>query len=127
MRVLLADPDSEFLQIVHSFLWDRGHEAEIAVDGLECISMLREFLPDILVIDQDLLWGGSEGVLEQMDEDLQLSKIPVILTADGKPANKSDATSRTPVACLPKPYRLNELLSHIQHVAAIRSNSSCVD
>ena len=52
MRILIADNDEPRLGIVQSYLWDHGHEAEIAVDGLECIAILREFVPDVLVLDQ---------------------------------------------------------------------------
>ena len=113
MRVVLADSDHELLELVQSFLWDCGHEAEIASDGLECISILREFVPDLLVLDGDLLWGGSDGVLALMDEDLLLSEIPVVLTAEGDMADELVALSRWPVACLTKPYRLGELLAHV--------------
>jgi DNA-binding NtrC family response regulator len=66
---LLADPDEVLLEIVQSFLFDRGHEAEVASNGLECMSWLRQFVPDVLVLDQDLLWGGSDGVLARMIDD----------------------------------------------------------
>jgi DNA-binding response OmpR family regulator len=120
MRVLLADTDDIFLEIVQSFLWDRGHEAEIATDGLECISILREFVPDALVIDRDLVWGGPDGVLDLMAEDRLLSNIPVILTADGRIDDELLARSGLPIACLTKPYRLGELLAHLNEAGRFR-------
>lgn len=116
MRVLVADTDEVVLEIIQSFLWDRGHEAEVACDGLECISILREFAPDVLVLDQDLLWGGSNGVLAQMNDDPLLPLIPVILTAQGQIDDELIALTCLPVACLQKPYRLGELLIFINSV-----------
>lgn len=113
MRVLLADRDQFFLEIVQSFLWDRGHEAEIACDGIECWALLREFAPDIVVLGDGLLWGGCEGVLAKMRDDPLLSKLPVILTGDRQVREELVALSTLPAACLVKPYRLGELLSHI--------------
>lgn len=114
MRVLLADTDEVHLEIVQSFLWDRGHEAEIAADGLECISILREFAPDVLVLDRDLLWGGSEGVLATLQREPLLPEIPVILTAEAGFDDSWIGLSPLPVARLAKPYRLGDLLGHIE-------------
>jgi DNA-binding response OmpR family regulator len=114
MRVLLAGPDHAFLEVTQSFLWDFGHEAEIASDGIDCISILREFLPDVLVLDRDLLWGGSDGVLALMADDSLLSETAVVLM--GEESDMDDelvALSRSPVACLAKPYRLGELLAGV--------------
>lgn len=113
MRVLLADTDEVHLEIVQSFLWDRGHEAEIATDALECLSILREFLPDVLVLDRDLLWGGSEGVLAALQDDPLLPETPVILTTDGDLEEPLVGLARLPLACLVKPYRLGDLLWRI--------------
>ncbi len=114
MRVLVADGDESFLEIVQCFLWDWGHEAETAADGLECMAILREFFPDVLVLDQELLWGGSDGVLSKMAEDALLPDMAVILTGNEEIAESLVGLSSLPVACLAKPYRLNELLTHIQ-------------
>jgi CheY-like chemotaxis protein len=113
MRVLLADPDTEFLEIVQCFLGDRGHEAEIAADGPECISLLQDFVPDVVVMDTDLRWGDTDGVLAEMREDPLLSNLPVILTSNGMDRDEVVAVSRLPTAHLFKPYRLGELLVYI--------------
>jgi DNA-binding response OmpR family regulator len=59
MRVLIAGSDAEFLEVVQSYLARHGHEGKIATDGLECIAMLRDVRPDVLVLESDLLWGGT--------------------------------------------------------------------
>ncbi len=120
MRVVLADTDAVFLEIVQCFLWDRGHEAEMATDGLECISILREFVPDVLVIDRDLVWGGTDGVLDIITDDLLLSNIAVILTADGNLDDDLLSRASLPVGCLTKPYRLGELLGHLSNAHGSR-------
>jgi DNA-binding response OmpR family regulator len=124
MRVLLADADEVHLEIVQSFLWDRGHEAEIATDALECLSILREFLPDVLVLDRDLLWGGSEGVLAAMHNDPLLPEISVVLTTDGELEEPLIGLARLPLACLAKPYRLGDLLWRINTAQARPSISA---
>ncbi len=117
MRILMADPNETFLEVLQSYLWNRGHEAEIAIDGLECIAMLRDFVPDVLVMERDLRWGGCDGVLTRMSEEPSLAKIPTILTADNGAPNASRAfvvPQHAPiVGWLYKPFRLVELLASV--------------
>ena len=82
MRVLIADGDGEFLDIARRFLNQRGHEALVVSSGLECIACLRDYPPDVIVLSCELLWGGTEGVLEIMNEEPTLDAIPVILVTD---------------------------------------------
>lgn len=116
MRVLLADADDLLLDVVRSFLSAHGYEVRVANDGLACLALAREFAPAALVIDRDLLWGGTEGVLELMADELLLDKIAVILTVDAKLEAERCARANSPVACLEKPYRLGGLLTHLDKV-----------
>jgi CheY-like chemotaxis protein len=118
VRVLLADADEPFLEIMQSYLWDCGHEAEIAADGLECITILREFVPDVLVLDGELLWGGCDGVVEHMRDNHLLCRIPIILIADTVREFYRPAYAQVS-ARLRKPFRLSDLLDQL--VSASRS------
>lgn len=114
MRILLADSDIACLEAVQSFLWDHGHEAEIAGDALECITTIREFAPDLLVVDRDLPWGGGLGVLQWVAGQPMANRLSMILTSDGELEDDLVALTGLPVGCFRKPYRLGELLSHIE-------------
>ena len=37
-----------------------------AADGVGCAARLREFAPDVVILDTDLLWGGADGVLARL-------------------------------------------------------------
>jgi CheY-like chemotaxis protein len=79
LRVLLADRDATFLELVSAHLaWERITVAA-AKTGLDCLDQLRAFVPDVLVLDPNLLWGGGSGVLAAMSEDADLASIPVIV------------------------------------------------
>src|SRR5438128_10427648 len=97
MRILIADRDEAALEILQSFLWEHGYETEIAGDGLECVAILREFLPDVLVMDRDLLWGGSDGVIASMRKDPRLANMPVILMGNYNPFKEPCAVSGPPI------------------------------
>lgn len=58
MRVLLADGDKEFLDVAQDYLSTLGHEVYIARNGLEAVAGLRRGLPNVVVLEQELLWGA---------------------------------------------------------------------
>ncbi|MEQ9379954.1 MAG: hypothetical protein RJP95_03770 [Pirellulales bacterium] len=116
MRVLLADRDEAFLHTVRGFLRHRGHNVNVVTNGIDCISLFRAELPDALIIERELLWGGSDGVLELLAEDIRDSKPLVILTipSDWDTAYLAPSKARSITACLSKPFHLQQLLILLQ-------------
>lgn len=113
MRVLIADGDEAFLEVAQRYLSQNGHEAETASNGLECVACLRRDAPDVVVLEQEMLWGGSDGVRALMQSDIEWSRIPVIITS----TNEFRSHAGAPLAAqLQKPYRLKDLLGHLQAV-----------
>jgi DNA-binding response OmpR family regulator len=113
MRVLIADTDEAFVELLLPFFWRHGYGAEIASDGLDCMAILRNLQPDVVVIEAGLLWGGSDGVIALMNEDPTLFDIPVIVVADSRAEAESGSNLR-PIRWLQKPFGLGELLRQIQ-------------
>jgi len=112
------------LEALQSYLWDSGHEAEIATDGIECSLILNEYTPDVVMLADDLLWGGIEGVMAKMSETPLLSNIPVIqIEAQSLLESKFAIRGHQLVARLRKPIRIGEVtarlnsLTHSSHIA----------
>jgi len=115
MRVLIADGDEAFLEVAQRYLSHHGHEVKLATNGLESIAILRRYVPDIVVLDRELLWGGGDGVRAFMAQVPRWSEIPVILTSDDLVSEESGTTAGQPLAAqLQKPYHLKDLLCHLQ-------------
>ena len=55
-----------------------------ATTGLECIQRLREAVPDVLVLDPTLPWGGGDGVLAVVHEEPELRPTVVMILAQGR-------------------------------------------
>jgi two-component system phosphate regulon response regulator PhoB len=115
MRVLIADCDREFLDIAKRFMTQCGHEALVASNGLQCIACLRDSVPDIVVLDSELLWGGSDGVCDFMNEEPTLGAIPVILITDEVAETKTDSEKDFRIFDrIRKPYSLTQLIGRLQ-------------
>ena len=109
-RLLATDPDPILLQIYRAYFPTRGFEVATASDGLECLELLREFLPDALILSLDLTWGGAEGILAIIREETQMRPIPVVLTVDRIDRSKAVKLLLPPVVkLLEKPFRLSDL------------------
>ncbi len=79
MRILLADADKSVHQAYCEPLARENIELVAARNGVECIELLRDHAPDVVVLDSQLRWGGSDGVLAFMHEAPALSSIPVVV------------------------------------------------
>ena len=99
IRVLMADPDESLHPMYREFLSREGFEVDRALTGVECVSQLRECVPDVLVIEPQLPWGGGDGVLAMMGEDPVLAIVPVmVLTSWCCDPRILEAVARYPVS-----------------------------
>jgi carbon storage regulator CsrA len=83
IRVLIADSDEYLLNNYREYLEQHGFEVAIATTGLECVERLRDYEPDLLVLEPSIHWGGGDGVLAMMQEELDIPVVPVIVLTYG--------------------------------------------
>jgi DNA-binding response OmpR family regulator len=81
LRVLLALRPGVFRTEAEAALRRSGFGVSTADSGLACLAAMRRRVPDVLVIEPNLPWGGSEGVLAVMAESMRNSIMPVLVLA----------------------------------------------
>jgi carbon storage regulator CsrA len=84
VRVLIADTDEYLMETYRERLGRDGFDVVTATGGVECIERLRECVPDVLVLEPSIPWGGGDGVLAEMHEELDLPSVPVIILTFGR-------------------------------------------
>ncbi len=119
MRVLIIDSDKPFLEVELAYLRKCGYEVVTATDGLECSELLREFTPDVFVLDCELAYAM------RIASDMQLNRvhksIPAILISDSNPWESPQVPLPFPVAgWFRKPYSMGDLQQKIASLAARR-------
>jgi CheY-like chemotaxis protein len=62
-KLLIAEGNVAYCDLYGRFAAECGYEVETASDGLSCVERLRQFKPEVLVLDMGLSWGGGDGVL----------------------------------------------------------------
>ncbi len=125
LSLLVAHAESntaDFWQLLHA---EHRYEIRTATSGVDCLTKLRLRKPDVLVLDHNLLWGGSDGVLARMREERFATQVPVVLIHNGT-ANEVPEFLKAPVACcVRRPCELSELMERIEFAAG--SMTRCQD
>lgn len=117
--LLIADGDTDACDLHQRFLSECGYQVEAAVDGLDCLTKLRQQKPAALVLDLELRWGGGDGVLDWIRQESSMRGIPVILTATaGYPQEMAEFNESPVVDFLPKPFPLTALLECVRSAVA---------
>ncbi len=83
--LLIAIANDEERRRYANAFQEAGYRVSEATDGLSCLSALRDQTFAILVLDQHLLWGSGDGVVEVMQSDPTISSVPVVLLNFPKP------------------------------------------
>jgi CheY-like chemotaxis protein len=80
--ILLAEDDRFLRRACETKLKQRGFEVRVALDGDEALALVRERIPDLLLLD--LLMPKRDGlsVLEALKADRATSAIPVVILSN---------------------------------------------
>ena len=135
IRVLMADPDRLLSMVYREPLLREGFELATAISGLECVARLRECVPDVLVLEPQLLWGGGDGVLAMMCEVPQLVTVPVMVLTTCRDPLVLNRVARFPISYYHlKPLaadrlveRLRSLLNHPRRRFTLAEQVGCLE
>lgn len=81
-KVLIAEAHARLAAEYQALLRLSGLVVETAGDGLECIARIWDFHPDLVVLEPDIPWGGGDGVLSVLSEEVILPNCTVILISE---------------------------------------------
>jgi DNA-binding response OmpR family regulator len=118
-HILLALSDKALCEPLRHLLISQGFKVETASGGLECLLKLCQVVPEMMVLDEDILWGGGDGVLAALRAG-EVTFWPPVLFLSREHGEAFPAMRESPVvACLQKPVRFYELLANIDNVLPI--------
>ena len=114
--ILIAVAD-ESLRIHYGLLFaEQGYRVVTASGGPECLNKLCRVVPEVLILDKDLLWGGAEGVLEVLRGGGSTIWPPVVLLTSDRSDELHHAQAPPVVSCLRKPVDFGTLLEEVEAV-----------
>ncbi len=79
MKILLIEDDKFFQKFYSTKLQEKKQEVQVASDGEEGLIKMRDFKPDLVLLDLIMPKMDGFAVLATRSQDENLKKIPVIV------------------------------------------------
>jgi DNA-binding response OmpR family regulator len=114
-KILIVDDDPDLRRGLNLRLRANHYETAYATDGFSAISMAQKERPDLIILDLGLPAGDGFVVMERLQQNANLSCIPVIvLTARDPQSSREQALRAGAAAFFQKPVDNSRLLSTIR-------------
>ena len=85
-KILLIEDEEILINLLEKKMTQEGYEFFVARNGLEGLKKMREINPDLILLDIIMPKMGGFEVMEEMQKDEELKKIPVIIISNsGQP------------------------------------------
>ena len=118
-RVLVVDDDRDIRDLVTFKLEQAGYEVRQAEDGLQALEAVREWSPDLVVLDVMMPGLSGVDVTRELRADPATAATPVILlTAKAQEADVETGFVSGADDYVVKPFSPRELVSRVQAVLA---------
>jgi CheY-like chemotaxis protein len=81
-KILLVDDSELIRQVYIDKLEEAGYAVETAADGKNGLATMKDFQPDLLLLDMFMPKMTGFELVEKVQQDPQLSHIPIIAFSD---------------------------------------------
>jgi len=117
-KILIADDEPLNLKLYSSMLKNSVYNVLQATDGIEALSVARERLPDLIVMDWNMPRMDGLSALKKLKDDDITKEIPVIMITGvmSTSENLRTALNEGAIDFLRKPFDKIELLARIKSI-----------
>lgn len=123
--VLLAVRRSQSRSDYEIELRQHGFDVTTADDGLASLQALRQFTPDLVIIEPELLWGGGDGVVAALRDNPTTRGVPVLVLTTDSSRSAVYRISQFPIAdFLMQPVSADRLIGRVARLALSDQQSS---
>lgn len=85
-KILIIEDEEVLLELLTKKLKNLGYEVFFSTDGAKGLELVREIVPDLILLDIVLPSMGGFEILEEIRSDEALKPIPVIIVSNsGQP------------------------------------------
>ncbi len=122
-KVLVVDDESGVRELISDVLKQEGHEVICAENGVEAIAMFAGNEIDVMFLDIRMPKGDGLTTLKVIRS--RWPEIPVIIiTGCGQHEMLEDAIRLGAMACLKKPFGINDIIGMLEYIDATHGNDS---
>ncbi|MBD3208043.1 MAG: response regulator [Candidatus Nealsonbacteria bacterium] len=91
-KVLLVEDEKIMINLLEKKLSQEGYDVSVATNGEDGLKQVKEMKPDVVLLDIIMPKMGGFEVMEKMNDDSELAKIPVIIISNsGQPVELGKA------------------------------------
>lgn len=120
-RILVVDDVPDNVEILRMRLESLGYEIVTAVDGEQALAMVRETLPDLILLDIMMPKLSGYEVCQRLKKDEPTSKIPILMvTALNETGDIEKAVAAGCDDFLTKPVNHLELKTRVRSLLRVR-------
>ena len=121
-KILVVDDEQELLELVAKTLENEGYEAMTVTTAEDAMDKVRDFMPDLILID--IILPDMEGpeAVRALREDSLTARIPVLFLSGIVTRENPDSPSAEVMVgerkykALSKPFSSKELIEEVQKI-----------
>jgi diguanylate cyclase (GGDEF)-like protein len=116
-KILIADDDSDILDVIRITLEAEGYQIIEAHDGEEAVDMVKKSAPDLLITDFKMPKMCGDEVCKTLKQDILIQHMPIImLTGKGETTDKIHGINAGADDYMVKPFEPQELVARVKMV-----------
>jgi|SRR6266496_2252424 len=111
--ILIAEDYDDNRELLCLLLTAADYHVREAKNGLECLGMVKEHRPDLIMIDLSMPILDGWGVFRALKADAQTAQIPLVAVTAYSESDRERALEAGLSAYVAKPFRSEELLETV--------------
>ena len=116
-KIMIADDDSDILDVIRITLEAEGYQIIEAHDGEEAVDMVKKSAPDLLITDFKMPKMCGDEVCKTLKQDILIQHMPIImLTGKGETTDKIHGINAGADDYMVKPFEPQELVARVKMV-----------
>jgi len=116
-KILIVDDEPQIVRLLSLRLQANNYDVAVAYDGYQCIHMVKEENPDLILLDIKMPMGGGIEAFENLKNNTFTDKIPVIfITAYPSVEVKKQVIDMGADGFIAKPFSSEDLLDKIRSI-----------
>jgi DNA-binding response OmpR family regulator len=124
-RILIADDDAQGVELLEAYLAESGYEIRRAIDGEETLRLVKEWRPDVILLDIMMPKISGFEVCKRIRADANSRDMGILMvTALDQSSDVERAVEAGTNDFLTKPINKTELLLRIRSLLQSRQNKT---
>jgi two-component system, cell cycle response regulator DivK len=116
-HILIVEDKPASRELLRTVLERQGYGVNEAEDGEDALVKLRDYVPDLVLLDLQMPARNGYDVLQEIRKDPRLVKIPVVaITANAMPEDREKAIAAGFTGYIPKPVALAQLREEVRRL-----------